>query len=112
MVRIGTGNCPGPAQVRPVRDVPGSTEGTRQEGTQPQRRAPPASEARALVLIDGGQSERTERVASAERPAAGKPRAGFIAHLLTAGDPALLPSRLERTRMAAACYAEAARRLA
>ena len=112
MMRIGTGSRPGPAQVRPVRDVPRSTEGTRQEGTQPPRRAPPASEARALVLIDGGQSERSERVASAERPAAGKPRAGFIAHLLTAGDPALLPSRLERTRMAAACYAEAARRLA
>ena len=32
--------------------------------------------------------------------------------LLTAGDPTLLPSRLERTRMAAARYAEAARRLA
>ncbi|MGT2480943.1 hypothetical protein ACU4GR_23825 [Methylobacterium oryzae CBMB20] len=42
----------------------------------------------------------------------GRPRAGFIAHLLTADDPTLLPSRLERTRMAAACYAQAARRLA
>ena len=91
MMRIGTGSCPEPAQVRPMRDVPGSTEGTRQEGTQPPRRAPPASEARALVLIDGGQSERSERVASAERAAAAKPRAGFIAHLLTAGVPALVP---------------------
>lgn len=112
MMRIGTGSRAGPAQVRPVRDVPQSTEGTRQERAQPQRCAAPASEARALVLIDGGRPERPERAASAERPAAGKPRAGFIAHLLTAGDPALLPSRLERTRMAAACYAEAARRFA
>jgi hypothetical protein len=107
MVRIGTGSRLEPAQVRPARDVPGATEGTPQDGT---RR--PSSEARALVLIDGGRSEGSERAALAERPAAARPRAGFIAQLLTAGDPALLPSRLERTRMAAACYAQAARRLA
>ncbi|WP_279598221.1 hypothetical protein [Methylobacterium sp. J-026] len=42
----------------------------------------------------------------------GRARAGFVAQLLTADDPTLLPSRQERTQMAAARYAEAARRLA
>ncbi|GJE12301.1 MULTISPECIES: hypothetical protein [Methylobacterium] len=107
MVRIGTGGRVGPAQIRPARAVPEATESAPQAGTRPQQDA-----ARALVVIDGGQSEEAGGTAAAERSTAGKPRAGFVAQLLTAGDPTLLPSRLERTRMAAACYTETARRLA
>ena len=110
MARIETGSRPGPAQVRPARRAPDATEPSSETGTPPQGTfTSPA--ARALVVIDGGRSEGAGRIAAAERPAAGKPRAGFIAQLLTAGDATLLPSRLERTRMAAASYAETARRL-
>ncbi|WP_244537230.1 hypothetical protein [Methylobacterium pseudosasicola] len=42
----------------------------------------------------------------------GRACSGFVAHLLVATDPTLRPSRLERTRAAAARYAETARRLA
>ncbi len=104
MVRIGTGSRLGPAQVKPVRDVPGAAEAPRQATERPA--------SRALVAIDGGRPEERPRRAGTDEPAVGRPRAGFIAHLLTADDPTLLPSRLERTRMAAACYAQAARRLA
>ncbi|WP_457105826.1 hypothetical protein [Methylobacterium sp. P5_C11] len=68
--------------------------------------------ARALTVIDGGQSDGRREALSAERAAVGKPRAVFVAQLLSADDPTLQPSRLERTRVAAARYAEAARRLA
>ncbi|MEE7441387.1 hypothetical protein [Methylobacterium oryzae] len=104
MVRIGTVSRLGPTQVRstrraPVPDADASPETAR-------------TEVHALALIDGGRSDEPPAPRTAERAAAGRPRAGFIAQLLTAGDPTLLPSRLERTRMAAARYAEAARRLA
>ncbi|MCJ2086288.1 hypothetical protein MKK88_09800 [Methylobacterium sp. E-005] len=104
MVRVEAGNRLGPAQVRPVRATPGPTEDVRSEGLRPA--------GRALVVIDGGSPEGRERAGPAERAAPEKSRAGFIAQLLTANDPTLLPSRLERTRTAAACYAETARRLA
>lgn len=104
MVRVGTGNRLGPAQVRPVRATPDATEGARADSVRPA--------GRALVVIDGGRPAGRERAVPAEHAVLGKSRAGFIAQLLTADDPTLLPSRLERTRMAAACYAEAARRLA
>ncbi|MCJ2067596.1 hypothetical protein MKK75_02055 [Methylobacterium sp. J-030] len=104
MVRVEAGNRLGPAQVRPVRAAPGVTEDARSETVRPA--------GRALVVIDGGRPEGRDRAVAAERAVPGKSRAGFIAQLLTADDPTLLPSRLERTRMAAACYAEAARRLA
>jgi hypothetical protein len=108
MVRIETGSRLGPAQVRSGRAVPDAAERTPQAGTRPpQGAASPAGS--ALVVIDGGRPEAPDRAA---RPAAGASRAGFITHLLAAGDPTLLPSRLERTRMAAARYAETARRLA
>ena len=100
MARIGTDSRLGPAQVAPVRGVPHATE--------PQAETAPTL-GRALVVIDGGRSGRS--VAEA-RPAAGRARAGFIAQLLTVEDPTLLPSRLARTRKAAARYAETARRLA
>ncbi|QGY05458.1 hypothetical protein MMSR116_28865 [Methylobacterium mesophilicum SR1.6/6] len=112
MVRIETGSRPGPAQVRPTRRVPDATEPVPQAGTRPPHGTAASSAERALVVIDGGRSEEAGRPATAECAAAGKPRAGFVAQLLTAGDPTLLPSRLERTRMAAASYAETARRLA
>ena len=105
MVRVEAGNRLGPAQVRPVRAAPGATEGARSEAVRP-------AAGRALVVIDGGRPEGRERAVAAERAAPGRSRAGFIAQLLTADDPTLLPSRLERTRMAAATYAETARRLA
>jgi hypothetical protein len=104
MVRIGTGSRLGPAQVKPARDVPDAAEASGQATVRPA--------SRALVAIDGGRSEERPRRAGTDELAAGRPRAGFIAHLLTADDPTLLPSRLERTRMAAACYAQAAQRLA
>ncbi|WP_342105256.1 hypothetical protein [Methylobacterium sp. SI9] len=104
MVRVEAGNRLGPAQVRPVRAAPGATQGARSEAVRPA--------GRALVVIDGGRPEGRERAVAAERAAPGRSRAGFIAQLLTADDPTLLPSRLERTRMAAASYAETARRLA
>ncbi|MEL6060707.1 MULTISPECIES: hypothetical protein [unclassified Methylobacterium] len=104
MVRVEAGNRLGLAQVRPVRATPGATEGGRSEAVRPT--------GRALVVIDGGYPEGRDRAVPAERAAPGTSRAGFIAQLLTAEDPTLLPSRLERTRMATACYAETARRLA
>ncbi|MDP4002139.1 hypothetical protein [Methylobacterium sp. NEAU K] len=50
--------------------------------------------------------------ASADRFGTGRPSACFVAQLLIAQDPTLRPSRQERTRIAAALYAETARRLA
>lgn len=104
MVRIGTVSRLGPTQARPsgrapVQDVDDTPEAAR-------------TKVHALAVIDGGRSDEPSAGRTAERSAAGRPRAGFIAQLLTADDPTLLPSRLERTRMAAARYAEAARRLA
>ncbi|MGE8125649.1 hypothetical protein ACQKQD_01590 [Methylobacterium sp. NPDC080182] len=104
MVRIGTVSRLGPTQVRSTRRAP-----VRDADTSPETAR---TEVHALALIDGGLSEAPSGTRTAERAAAGRPRAGFIAQLLTADDPTLLPSRLERTRMAAARYAEAARRLA
>ncbi|SDM20636.1 hypothetical protein SAMN05216360_101188 [Methylobacterium phyllostachyos] len=104
MVRVEAGNRLGPAHVRPVRAAPDAMEGAGPEAARPA--------GRSLVVIDGGRPEGHERAVPAERAAPGQSRAGFIAQLLTADDPTLLPSRLERTQMAAACYAETARRLA
>jgi hypothetical protein len=112
MARIETGNRPGPAQVRPARRVPEANERPIEAQTRPQHTQAASRTGRALVVIDGGRSEEVDGASAAERPGAGKARAGFIAQLLTAGDPTLLPSRLERTRMAAASYAETAQRLA
>ena len=109
MARIETGNRLGPAQVRPARETPQATERAAPDGTAPSRGD---AASRALVVIDGGRSERPDRAMPAERLAAGRSRGGFITQLLASEDPTLLPSRPERTRMAAACYAEAARRLA
>ena len=104
MVRIGTVSRLDPVQPRPGRRAPDVMSGTDAEPGQPP--------ARALTIIDGGQPDGRQEALRAERAATGRPRAGFVAQLLTADDPTLQPSRLERTRMAAARYAEAARRLA
>ena len=64
---------------------------------------------RALVVLAGGRREEPH---AARRPGSARPCAGFVAQLLVAADPALRASRLERTRDAAAHYAETARRLA
>ncbi|MCK2053882.1 MULTISPECIES: hypothetical protein [unclassified Methylobacterium] len=44
------------------------------------------------------------------RPIPARPMAGFLAQLIVSTEPTLRPSRIERTRSAAARYAEAARR--
>lgn len=59
-----------------------------------------------LVVIPGGASSD----ASSFRRVPNRPLAGFLAQLLVDADPTLRPPRSERTRSAAAHYAEAARR--
>ncbi|KQO65473.1 hypothetical protein [Methylobacterium sp. Leaf88] len=56
-----------------------------------------------LVVISGGG-------ASGFRPVPARPLSGFLAQLIVSTEPTLRPSRIERTRSAAARYAEAARR--
>ena len=104
MVRIGTVSRLGPTQVRSTRRKPVSEPDASPE--------PAETAAQALVVIDGGRSEGEPEGRPADRAGRGRPRAGFVAQLPTADDPTLLPSRLTRTQMAAARYAEAARRLA
>ncbi|KQQ48158.1 hypothetical protein ASF58_02145 [Methylobacterium sp. Leaf125] len=58
---------------------------------------------RDLVVISGG-------AAPGFRPIPARPLSGFLAQLIVSVEPTLRPSRLERTRSAAARYAEAARR--
>jgi hypothetical protein len=60
-----------------------------------------------LVVIPG-----SGEAYGARRPASARPDAGFLIQLLVSADPALRPARLDRTRDAAATYAEAARRIA
>lgn len=57
-----------------------------------------------LVVIAGGPS------VGARGPVPNRPLAGFLAQLIVSVEPALRPSRGERTRAAAARYAETARR--
>ena len=59
-----------------------------------------------LVVIPGGAPEDGHR----PRPIPNRPLAGFLAQLIVSAEPALRPSRSERTRSAAARYAEVARR--
>lgn len=102
MGRIETVGRVAAARVVPVRDAQaGPSKGAAKEAAE--------SPARALVAIDGG---RREEPRSPGRDGVARPGAGFVAQLLVAADPGLRPSRLERTRAAAACYAETARRLA
>jgi len=58
---------------------------------------------RDLVVIPGGE-------ALGFRPVPARPLSGFLAQLIVSAEPTLRPSRIERTRSAAARYAEAARR--
>ena len=96
MSRIGAVGRVGAAQAGQVRPAAARADA-------------PVAAPRALVVLDGGRREET---GTARRPGSARPCAGFVAQLLVAADPALRPSRLERTRDAAAHYAEAARRLA
>ena len=102
MARIGTVGRVAAARTGPARDA---------RVRQDEGSATEAAEAagRALVVIEGG---RREEPRAFRLDAVARPGAGFVAQLLVAADPGLRPSRLERTRTAAACYAEAARRLA
>ncbi|MGU3362056.1 hypothetical protein ACLBWX_17160 [Methylobacterium sp. M6A4_1b] len=58
---------------------------------------------RDLVVVSGAE-------ASGYRPIPARPLSGFLAQLIVCTEPTLRPSRIERTRSAAARYAEAARR--
>lgn len=64
---------------------------------------------RALMVIDGRQSESPRSLASLRD---GRAEAGFVTQLLAGTDPTLQASRLVRTRQATATYAEMAQRLA
>jgi hypothetical protein len=109
MVRIGTGTRPAAGQAGGVRapadvaEVSGTTGSASRDGVPRDR---------ALLVLDGESAQARDSTRRTERSAAGRPRAGFIAQLLATGDPTLLPSRLERTRRAAALYDAAAQRLA
>jgi hypothetical protein len=61
---------------------------------------------RDLVVIAG----RDDSARLSLRPIPARPMAGFLAQLIVSTEPTLRPSRIERTRSAAARYAEAARR--
>ena len=73
-----------------------------------------AEPSRALILLDGGRAE-APRDAPAPEAATQKarggtrPLAGFLTQMILEADPTLRPSRLERTGLAAARYAQAAR---
>ncbi len=57
-----------------------------------------------LVALD------VDRNARARNSAGGRPMAAFLTQLIVEADPALRPSRSDRTRTAAARYAQAATR--
>ena len=61
---------------------------------------------RDLVVIPGGATAGSTGL----RPVPERPLAGFLAQLIVSAEPTLRPSRRERTRSAAARYAEAGRR--
>ena len=104
MARIGTVGRTGATWTRPARQA-GAVTG--QVGSVEE--IPPV---RALVVLDGGRRETRATIVATDRFDGDRASAGFVAHLLVATDPTLRPSRLERTRAAAARYAETARRLA
>lgn len=86
----------------------GRPEADRTDETDPANLAGPARQdpARALVVIAGGAETRSDGLRAVPR----RPLAGFLAQLIVSAEPALRPSRHERTRSAAARYAEAGRR--
>ncbi|SFG73164.1 hypothetical protein [Methylobacterium gossipiicola] len=59
-----------------------------------------------LVVIPGGEAYGTRR------PAPPRPDSGFLTQLLLGANPVLRPTRLDRTRNAAATYAAMARQTA
>ncbi|MDR7035441.1 hypothetical protein J2X36_000176 [Methylobacterium sp. BE186] len=78
-------------------------QGETDECPERERAEPNSSHALTIVAPQG--------TAHAGNPAR-RPLAGFVAQLIVSEDPRLHPSRAERTRKAAALYAEAARRRA
>ncbi len=76
----------------------------------PASEPPQASQApaRALVAIAGGRDEAPDAPMPKARGGT-RPLAGFLTQVIVASDPTLRPSRLERTGIAAARYAETAR---
>ncbi|CAM3375600.1 MULTISPECIES: hypothetical protein [Methylobacterium] len=104
MARIGTVGRTGATWSRPAQSV-GAAAGA-------VAATDAVSPARALVVVDGGRREARVTILMPDRFGSGGACAGFVAQLLIATDPTLRPSRLERTKAAAARYAETARRLA
>jgi len=103
MARIGTvGRAGANWTSRPAQSA-GAAAGATTDSVSP---------ARALVVVDGGRREARATILMPDRFGSGSACSGFVAQLLIASDPTLRPSRLERTKAAAARYAETARRLA
>ena len=68
-----------------------------------------AAPVRALVAIAGGRAEAPQDAQTPKARGGTRPLAGFLTQMIVASDPTLRPSRLERTGIAAARYAETAR---
>ena len=73
----------------------------------------PGAVSQALTILPGREDARgREDLRTGASSTIRRPLAGFVAQLMVSEDPRLRPSRGERTRSAAALYAEAARRRA
>ncbi|MCJ2110991.1 hypothetical protein ACFZ8E_00165 [Methylobacterium sp. HMF5984] len=81
----------------------------RPQAPEPREPARPAEPSRALVAIAGGRAEAPEDAATQKARGGTRPLAGFLTQMIVESDPTLRPSRLERTGIAAARYAETAR---
>ena len=107
MMQIGTIGRVGTvrATVRPL--APGYEP---QKAAESQASAPKVSApTRALVAIAGGRDEAAQDAPTPKARGGTRPLAGFLTQVIVASDPTLRPSRLERTGIAAARYAETAR---
>ncbi|WP_246685581.1 hypothetical protein [Methylobacterium sp. WL103] len=107
MMQIGTIGRVGTvrATVRP--QAPGSES----QSSEPQEASGSKVSAptRALVAIAGGRDEAAQDAPTPKARGGTRPLAGFLTQVIVASDPTLRPSRLERTGIAAARYAETAR---
>ncbi len=91
---------------------PETTRATEPAPRGPRSESARAEPSRALVALDGGRAEAPRAEPAPTSRGSGRPLAGFLAQMIVEADPTLRPSRLERTRAAAALYAEAGRRTA
>ena len=116
MMQIGTIGRVGTvrATVRPQAPASGP-QASRPQSSEPRASESRASESevsaptRALVAIAGGRDEAARDAPAPKARGGTRPLAGFLTQVIVASDPTLRPSRLERTGIAAARYAETAR---